>query len=321
MRCEEVVERLPDESPDVAEHLRGCAPCRAEDEAYARDGQLLALGLRAAAGEPALGAPVAARLLETPSARRRIVPLAAAAAMLVGVLAIIFASRRGDDPTKGHPAPATPADTQLQKPSLLVIHGEAEDDLQIIPTDRVLWAQVVGIDENRLVQVSAGASDALEIDQKLTVYRRIQGGYSEVGTLRLLRIAESTASGRLVEAKLAPRAGDVVVAGRPLGADDRKAVLEYILSFRLRGANASSPYDRLVRGAGLEHDVEFLARLKDPRAHDRLARILANVAPFAKEGFPAAGSDLAGRMHEWWATSKDRVRWNAEADRFEEIGK
>ena len=76
-----------------------------------------------------------------------------------------------------------------------------------------------------------------------------------------------------------------------------------------------------MRGAGLEHDVEFLARLKDPRAVDRLARILATVAPFSKEGLPAAGPDLAGRMHEWWAMSKDRVRWNAAADRYEEIGK
>ncbi len=308
MRCEEVVERLPDEGPEIDAHLAGCASCRTLAESYERDGELLAEGLRAAAGEPALAAAVAGRLARTEAPRRRFIPLAAAAAVLAGVLALILVSQRRDDPAQ--PAPAN----TLSKPSLLVIHGENEDDLQIIPTDRVLWAQVVGVDENRRVVISAGASDALAVDQKLTVYRRIQGGYSQVGTLRLHEVAESSSTGRVAELRQTPRAGDLVVSGQPLDAPERKALLEYVLSFRLRGVNEANPYDRLVRGAGLEHDVEFLARLKDPRAVDRLARILANVAPFAKEGFPAAAPDLAGRMHEWWAASKETVRWNVETD-------
>lgn len=314
MSCEEVAERLPDEDPEIAEHLRGCAACRALHEAYERDAERLAAGLRAEAGDSALGAPVAARLSERPAPPRRIVPLAAAAAMLAGVLAVLFAPERGIDPVKGGSA----APGKLDKPSLLVIHGDEEGDLQMIPTDHVIWAQVMGIDGNRMVTVTAGKADAIEIDHQLTLYRRIQGGYAEIGTLRVLEVEESTSSGRVVAATDAPRVGDIVVSGQPLSADEKQALLEYVFSFRLRREEGSHPYDRLVRGAGLERDVEFLARLKDPRAYDRLARILENVAPFAKDGFPLAGPDLAPQMHAWWAGAKDRVRWNAAADRYEE---
>src|SRR5207245_200304 len=131
-------------------------------------------------------------------------------------------------------------------------------------------------------------------------YRRVQGGYTEIGTLRVLEADESSASGRVVVATDAPRVGDAVVSGQPLRAEEKRALLDCVFSFRLRRGNASNPYDGLVRRAGLEHDVEFLARLKDPLAYDRLARILANVSPFQK-GFPPPGTDLAPQMHAWWA--------------------
>ena len=309
MKCDDVVDRLPDESPDIVEHLRGCAACRTLQEAYDRDADRLAAGLRAAAGDPKLGAASLTAPRTAPP--RRIVPLAAAAGMLVGVLAILFVPQRGVDPVR---PPANPA----AKPALLVIHGDGEGDLQIIPTDHVLWAQVAGLDENKLVSITAGTADALAGGELLTVYRRIQGGYREVGTLRLLEVGESISKGRMADVKDSPRLCDLVVAGRPLEPRERDELLEYVFSFRLHGGNPASPYDRLVRDAGLEHDVEFLARLKDPRAYDRLARILGGLKPFLTDGFPAPTPDLAARMHDWWAGAKDRVQWNVAADRFEE---
>jgi hypothetical protein len=312
MRCEDVVGRLPDDSPEVAEHLRGCAACRALEEAYDRDADRLAAGLRGFAGEPALGAKSVARR-PAPAPARRIVPVAAAAAMLVGVLAAVFAPQRGGGLPKSPPAAG-----KLDKPSLLVIHGDGAGDLQMIPTDHVLWAQVMVVDENRLVTVSAGLSDAVEVGQQLTIYRHAQGGYSEIGTLHVLEVRESTSSGRVLFSSDAPRVGDAVVSGQPLTADEKRALLDCVFSLRLRNGGGSNPYDRLVRNAGLEHDVEFLSRLRDPRAYDRLGRILGSIAPFAKDGIPAPGPDLGPRMHEWWAGAKDRVRWNAAADRYEE---
>ncbi|HXX95326.1 MAG TPA: hypothetical protein VEN81_17010, partial [Planctomycetota bacterium] len=246
---------------------------------------------------------------------RRLVPVAAAAAMLVGVLSVIFGPDRG-----GEPALRRPAAGKLEKPSLLVIHGEGEGDgaLQMIPTDQVLWAQVVAIDENRLVTVSAGRNDSVEAGQQLTLYRRIQGGYREIGSLRVLESREATAWGRVQAVADPPRVGDLVVSGQPLTPEEKRALLDCVFSLRLRQGGGANPYDRLVRNAGLEHDVEFLARLRDPRAYDRLARILGGIAPFARDGFPPPGADLAPRMHEWWAVAKDRVRWNPEADRYEE---
>lgn len=318
MTCEDAAARLPDDGPDVAEHLRGCASCRTLQEAYDRDADRLAAGLRTQAG-PAdgFGARVAAALHRPPvrTTARRIVPLVAAAAMLVGVLALIFApAQPGVDPGRAQPT------NRLDKPALLVIHGEEEGDLQIIPTDRVVSGQVVEMDEHRLVTVSVGTSDALAGGEVLAVYRRIHGGYAEVGTLRLLEVGESLSKGRMADGRETPRAGDLVVMGMPLSAAEKQALLEYVLSFRLRGADDHNPYAPLVRRAGLDHDVEFLSRLKDPRSIDRLGRILSQVAPFAKEGLPA-GPDLSSRMHDWWESAKDRVRWDAGADSYVDLGK
>jgi hypothetical protein len=61
-------------------------------------------------------------------------------------------------------------------------------------------------------------------------------------------------------------------------------------------------------GPGLEHDVDFLATVDDPRALDRLRRILSGVSPFSKSGFPDAGPRLSDCLRGWWAYSKTRVR-------------
>jgi hypothetical protein len=315
MRCEDAALRLPEESSEVADHLRGCAACRALAAAYDRDLDRLVAGLRTQAGTESLRARVLGSLPARPSraGARRIVPLAVAAAIMVGILALLFVpTPRGNGRTGELARPANP----LDKPALLVIHGETEGDLQIIPTDRVVSGQVVSMEKDGRVTVSVGSSDALSGEEALAVYRRIHGGYAEVGMLHLVEIGESISRGRMVDPGRSPQAGDLVVLGQPLKAEEKRALLEYVLSFRLRGANEASPYDPLVRRAGLEHDVEFLSRLTDPRAYDRLARILSGVAPFNREGLPPAGPELAARMHEWWASAKDRVRWDAGLDSY-----
>jgi hypothetical protein len=313
MRCEDAALRLPDDSPEVLDHLSSCGACQARAAAFDRDADRLVAGLRTQAGTGALGARVLGTLSARPArtAARRWVPLSVAAAMLLGVLALIFAPPPTlQGPGGGASRPVNP----LDKPALLVIHGEAEGDLQIIPTDRVVSGQVVKVEKDGRVTVSVGSSDGLAGGEALAVYRRIHGGYSEVGMLRLGEIGESISRGRLADPGRTPQAGDLVVMGQPLNAGEKRALLEYVLSFRLRGANEASPYDPLVRRAGLEHDVEFLSRLKDPRAYDRLARILSGVAPFDREGLPPAGPELSARMHEWWAQAKERVRWDAGLD-------
>jgi hypothetical protein len=76
--------------------------------------------------------------------------------------------------------------------------------------------------------------------------------------------------------------------------------------------------NRPLRSPGLERDVEYLALADDPRAHDRLKRILAKVRPFSAAGVPEKGPGLDEYLKGWWAYSKDKVRWDPEADRFEE---
>ncbi len=371
MRCDEVVEALPEVTPDVESHLRECASCRALEEAYRGDAARLAAGLRAAAGPVDLGTAVLMRLgrrspaprpVEAPARGRRLWPVLAAATVLLGIVAVIVFRV---------PEPAiTPAlETPREKPSLIVVPGEEE--VEIIPTDQALWAQVVGAAGP--VAISAGRADGVLAGQRLTVYRQGRGGYHEIGKLVVEKVEESLSTGRLEGAREAACVGDFVIPGRALTAAERMALFDYLFTFRAlsekdeadvraslrdlergdgRGGRAlaamgaparlvldrmgqkglgaeardllrealseADRHDRLVRGVGLERDVEFLARVKDPRAHERLKRILSAVSPFAQEGLAAAGTDLAATLHGWWAARKDRVRWNADADRYEE---
>jgi hypothetical protein len=375
MRCPEVVEALPEVTPAVEEHLRECASCRALEEAYRRDAEGLAAGLRSAAGTVDLGTAVLMRLGPRPGAprrdesspARRLWPVLAAAAVLLGIVAVILLQAR---PPRGVTAAPEPP---REKPSLIVVQGAEEDggEVEIIPIDQTIWAQVVSAAGP--VAVSAGRADGVLADQRLTVYRPGRGGYREIGKLVIEKVEESLSTGRLEGAREPARVGDFVLPGRPLSSAERRALLDYLFSFRavtekdeadvraalerLEGgdrlagralAALGAPgrlaldrigqkglgpeardllrealsdldrHDRLVRGVGLERDVEFLARVKDPRAHDRLKRILSAVSPFAQEGLAAAGPDLAATLHGWWAARKDRVRWNTEADRYEE---
>lgn len=89
--------------------------------------------------------------------------------------------------------------------------------------------------------------------------------------------------------------------------------LEPTLAIRAREAlRESDRIDRIVRDAGLERDVEFLSRLRDPRAHARLRAILEGVI-----AVPSPGPDFADRLHEPWMSIKPRVRWNPDRDRYE----
>jgi hypothetical protein len=304
--CDDVLDRLNDGAPGVAEHLELCPSCRA----FERDGRRLAEGLRSLAARP-----------ERP---RRWLPLAAAAALLLGVAAFVL---------RPDPA-AAPA---------------AEPSEPILESDEPLWGAVVAVDpaEGR-VAVSAGANDRVLPGQRITLYRRGGAAESEVGTLVIDRVEETWASGLLTDRRANPRAGDFFVTGRLLTPEERAELLDYLFTCRpvpsaefrallarppdaarllafgaplrifletegadlatqVRVREALAPADELdrrVRLAGLDHDVEFLSRLRDPRARARLRAIL----PAAPEG-PA--------LHAWWAVSKDRFRWDPMGDRYE----
>lgn len=296
------------------------------------DGDLLARGLRERAGRPDFASAVLARIERRP---RRWMPLAAAAALLAGIAALFVS-------TPPPPAPAWAED----RPSLFVIQlsEEAGGDLMIIPVDRALWAQVVSVDGPERVGISAGSDDGVHPGQRLSVYRGRTRSTVEVGTFVAEEVETSLSRGRIEDLKFVPHAGDFVVPGRPLDVGETAALLDYVFSFgpvtdelrararkglldpptgalrvaldaeRVRVDSRLFPHDRLVRGAGLEHDVEFLARIRDPRAYERLQGILSAVMP----GLPEAGPGLTAELHAWWAGAKGRLRWNAEADRFEE---
>jgi hypothetical protein len=364
MTCDEVAGRLPDETPEILEHLAACPACRSRRDAYARDGELLAAGLRRIArGRPSAVPAVLARgPARDPgvSPPRRLVPFAAAAAMLLGVFALVVAP--GNRPT----APPSPDSEEAAWPE-----GPEKLDF-VVAGDNPLWGQVIAVGDapgdGGTVGVSCGTIDRVAAGQAFTIYRWSDAGEVEVGKLYIDRVEETWSSGRVKNLKLDPRVGDFVVADRLLREDEKAALLAYLFSFRpleprdearvrallarLPGENAArelaalgaparialermgldpelraraqealagtEKLDRRVRGGGLDHDVEFLARLGGPRAAARLRRILAGVRPFSREGFPPPGPGRAAFLHDWWAGAKDRVRWNAALDRFEE---
>jgi len=67
---------------------------------------------------------------------------------------------------------------------------------------------------------------------------------------------------------------------------------------------------------GLEREIPFLLGTSDPRARERLRRIVSNVRPFVHDGFP--GLDAEAYLRGWWAYSRNRLVWDPEADRFRE---
>jgi hypothetical protein len=323
MTCEEAVERLPDDAADVADHLAGCPTCRELDEDYRRDGELLAAGLRAMAERPRRrGAPW------------RLLPVAAAGALFLGILSLLFRPTPDGTPA-GLPEPALPE--------------------PLLASDEPLFGTVIAWDPaQNVVAVSAGADDRVALDQVLTLYRRGGAAETEVGTLVIERVEAGWSSGRLRDRRADPRTGDFFVSERLLTAEERVRVLDYLFTCRpvpageiralvarlgsdpraaaaLRDLGApvrvfletggagladqvrvreaiaeTDDLDRRVRLSGLDHDVDLLSRLRDPRAAARLRSILAAAAP-----------PPAPRLHDWWAASKDAFRWNPVLDRFE----
>lgn len=90
---------------------------------------------------------------------------------------------------------------------------------------------------------------------------------------------------------------------------------------RARIADVLKEIDKInqaLQSDGLEHDLEFLAMVDDPRGYERLKRILAGVHPFSVAGVPEKRAGLSEYLCGWWAYSKDKVRWNPAADRYEE---
>lgn len=78
-------------------------------------------------------------------------------------------------------------------------------------------------------------------------------------------------------------------------------------------------YNRMLNSPGLERDIVFLSSIDDPRGYERLKRILSGVRPFSLKGFPGKDKGLPEYLSVWWASSKDRVRWNVREDRFEDV--
>ncbi len=75
---------------------------------------------------------------------------------------------------------------------------------------------------------------------------------------------------------------------------------------------------RHIEHEALERDVPALATLLgDPRAHERLRRILSGLPPFASGGFPKPGPGLGDYVRAWWVYARDGARWNAEKDAYE----
>ncbi len=66
---------------------------------------------------------------------------------------------------------------------------------------------------------------------------------------------------------------------------------------------------------GLQRDVLFLAQIDDPRARERLKRILGGVRPFDTDGMPE-GAGAADYLCGWWAWAQHRVTWDAAKDAY-----
>jgi hypothetical protein len=314
------------------EHVRGCAVCLAEQALFDRDGRALAKALRSAASKPRRGGGW--------------IPVAAAAALLVSLLALAFVPV----PPVARALPAGPDALEF-----------------LVSRENALWGQVLAIDDSGKIAVSVGLRDGVQPRQALTLYRRTPEGEVEVGTLVVDDLQQAVSAGRLSEKVLEPAPGDFVLADRLLDAQEKAAVLDHLFSFRpladerqvlaalhrlespdlsvreagrrelLAGGGATrvvlerldlapslqirarealgeaDRIDRLVRDPGLQRDVEFLSRLRDPRAYARLRAILGSVIP----AFPGPGPGLADRLHEPWMSIHARVRWNADLDRYE----
>jgi hypothetical protein len=310
------------------EHVRGCAACRAEQDQFDRDGRDLAEALLRAA------AP-----------RRRYggwVPLSAAAAILASVLALVLMPV----PAVDAPRPADARQFLVSREDALWGQVLAIDDAGRIA---VSVGQRDGVQPRQALTLYRRTSDG-EVEVGTLVVEDVQQAVS-AGRLseKLLEPAagDFALADRLLDAQEKAAVLDHLFSFRPIeerrvidalrrlesldlevrasGRRDllaaggaARVILERLdvppaLGIRAREAlRESDRIDRLVRDAGLERDVEFLSRLRDPRAHARLRAILEGVMTV-----PPPGPEFADRLHEPWMSIKPRVRWNADRDRYE----
>jgi hypothetical protein len=362
MTCAEVRARLPEEDPDTLAHLRDCNACRREKEAYQEDLVLLKEGL--------LGLSAAAPTEVRPAAagNRRYLPLAAAAAMLLGILALVLRQA----PSAKKVAPTELGAVEQTDPETARRRGEALRNLADLPVRR---AQVVSTSEGSgYLQISAGKTSHIQEGDEFAICRK--GVF--IAKVVVTRVDELAASVQVAFREAEPRLGDEVFESVPIPPAERKAALDYLFSFRPAGeekdraaldaailglgsedaalrkksqkdlvglgatarrllekrppaglrdearASLKEAQDRwaeleeLLGGPGVERDLEYLSTVEDPRAYERLKRILSGVRPFSKDGFPERGSGLAPALRVWWEGARARIGWNAEADRYEE---
>jgi len=240
--------------------------------------------------------------------------------------------------------------------------------------DRKLRGTVTAVaGEISLLVVSIGKDEGVTEGEELKIFR----GDRLIAKAIVDRTDRKWSAAKTFWKEVDPRVGDDVSTGGLFTVEQKKAFLEYALSFRpvtdddrkrvkalvsdldhddvdvrdtaVRGlirlgglaravlaatdtaslsAEAAArmkdvmkdldQMNRLLQSDGLERDVEYLAVADDPRAYERLKRILSSVPPFSTSPFPEKRPGLEEYLKGWWVYSKHHVRWNPEADRFEE---
>ena len=363
MTCLEVMDRLPEESADLLDHVRDCAACRRLRESYRQDLVLLQEGLRGLAEAP----PRALRPYAAGS--RRLLPLAAAAAMLVGILALVL---RQAPPGKSQTRAVVGPPVEQVDPETARRREEALRSLADLPVRR---GQVSGTAVGSgYLQISAGKTSQVHEGDEFAICRK--GVF--LAKVVVTRVHDLSADCQVAFREGEPRIGDEVFESVPIPPAERKAALDYLFSFHAGGeekdraaldaalgalgsadaalrkkaqkellqlgaparrllehralagltpelqASLKEARDRwaqledLLGGPGVERDLEYLSSVEDPRAYERLKRILSAVRPFSKDGFPERGSGLAPALRVWWEGARAKLTWNAEADRYEE---
>lgn len=362
MTCLEVRERLPEESAELLDHVQGCDACRRLRQSYQLDLVHLREGL--------LGlAEARPREVRPPAAgSRRLLPLAAAAAMLAGILALVL---RQAPPVKTQTRGVVGPPVEQVDPETSRRRGEALRSLADLPVRR---AQVVGTSgESGYLMISAGQTSQVHEGDEFAICRK--GVF--IARVVVTRVADLQADCEVAFREGEPRLGDDVFESVPIPPAERKAALDYLFSFHAGGeekdraaleaalealgsadagvrkkaqkdllqlgaparrllehrpvaglspevqASLKEVRDRwaeledLLGGPGVERDLEYLSMVEDPRAYERLKRILSAVRPFSKDGFPERGSGLAPALRVWWEGAREKLTWNAEADQYE----
>jgi hypothetical protein len=363
MICSDVRDRLPEENPEILQHVHGCDACRGLRESYRLDLLLLQEGFLD------LAAPKVPEEFHPPTSRsRRLIPLAAAAAMILGIFTLVL---RPAPPRKKAPEPAVVGPVEQGDAEMTRRRSEALRNLADTPVRR---AQVVATSTGSgMVSISIGKTGHVQEGDEFAICRR--GVF--IAKVVVTRAEELSAQAEVAFREAEPRLGDDVFDSVPIAPAERKAALDYLFSFRpaeekdqarvdagieglgspdasvrknalkdllAQGAPARRRLEKppsagfpeaakpgitevldrwagledLLGGPGVERDLEYLASVDDPRAYDRLKRILSVVRPFSKEGFPERGSGLAPALRVWWEGNRARVLWNADADRYEE---